>query len=88
MFSFGQTDLSNNKKLKGLYAQAKTSASAEFENDRAKLTSSAIAGFANPVANVAQFGLHPGMKVADFGAGSGHYVFAMANIQLPQFVVS
>lgn len=34
--------------------------------------------FSNPRANVGEFGLIPGMKVADFGAGSGEYTLAMA----------
>ena len=35
-------------------------------------------GFANPVQNVAQFGIEDGMKVVDLGSGAGHYVLAMA----------
>lgn len=35
-------------------------------------------GFAHPARNVAAFGVEPGMKVADFGSGSGAYVLAMA----------
>lgn len=34
--------------------------------------------FAHPVRNVGAFGLGAGMKVADFGSGSGAYVLAMA----------
>ena len=34
--------------------------------------------FAHPVRNVAALGIQPGMKVADFGSGSGAYVLAMA----------
>lgn len=34
--------------------------------------------FAHPRRNVAALGIQPGMKVADFGAGSGAYVFAIA----------
>lgn len=34
--------------------------------------------FANPQQNVEKFELNPGMKIADFGSGSGHYVFAAA----------
>ena len=34
--------------------------------------------FADPEENVAQLGLEPGMTVADFGAGSGAYVLAIA----------
>lgn len=36
------------------------------------------AGFAHPERNVGALGLQPGMQVADFGSGSGAYVFAMA----------
>lgn len=36
--------------------------------------------FSNPRANVAEFGLTPGMTVADFGAGSGAYAIEMARI--------
>lgn len=36
--------------------------------------------FANPRANVAEFGLIPGMKVADFGAGVGEYALEMARV--------
>lgn len=35
-------------------------------------------GFAHPVRNVAALGVQPGMKIADFGAGSGAYVLAIA----------
>lgn len=37
-------------------------------------------GFAHPIKNVAALGIEPGMKVADFGAGSGAYVFALAEV--------
>jgi FkbM family methyltransferase len=36
--------------------------------------------FSNPQANVAEFGLIPGMKVADFGAGVGEYALQMARV--------
>src|SRR5262245_52316147 len=36
------------------------------------------AGFAHPPRNVAALGVMPGMKVADFGSGSGAYVLAIA----------
>lgn len=36
--------------------------------------------FADPTANVLQMGLRDGMKVADLGAGTGHYALAAANI--------
>lgn len=36
------------------------------------------AGFAHPPRNVAALGIQPGMKVADFGSGSGAYVLAIA----------
>ncbi|MDR3571563.1 MAG: methyltransferase domain-containing protein [Candidatus Pacebacteria bacterium] len=35
-------------------------------------------GFAHPVRNSLHFELQPGMQVADFGAGSGHYVWPIA----------
>ncbi len=35
-------------------------------------------GFAHPSRNVSVLGIEPGMKVADFGAGSGAYVLAIA----------
>lgn len=34
--------------------------------------------FANPVENAKRFGLREGMRVADFGSGSGHYALAMS----------
>jgi len=34
--------------------------------------------FSNPERNVEQFDIHPGMSVADFGAGSGFYTIASA----------
>jgi ubiquinone/menaquinone biosynthesis C-methylase UbiE len=39
-------------------------------------------GFAHPPRNVAALGIEPGMKVADFGAGSGAYVRAIAEALL------
>ncbi len=39
--------------------------------------------FAEPKHNVLQMGLHEGMKVGDFGAGSGHYALAAAIIVGP-----
>lgn len=36
------------------------------------------AGFADPAKNITAFGIEPGMKVADFGAGSGAYTLALA----------
>ncbi len=38
------------------------------------------AHFSDPRENVLQLGLHEGMKVGDFGAGSGHYARAAAAI--------
>ena len=35
-------------------------------------------GFANPQANVAHMHIMPGMTVADFGSGSGAYIFPIA----------
>lgn len=40
--------------------------------------SHAHAGFAHPARNVAALGVQPGMKIADFGSGSGAYVLAIA----------
>lgn len=36
--------------------------------------------FNDPTANILQMGLREGMKVADLGAGSGHYAVAAGNI--------
>lgn len=38
------------------------------------------AHFSSPHENVLQLGLHEGMKVGDFGAGSGHYARAAAAV--------
>ncbi|MCI0597846.1 class I SAM-dependent methyltransferase [Candidatus Parcubacteria bacterium] len=38
------------------------------------------ASVAEPLSNILQMGLHEGMRVADLGAGSGHYTFAAANV--------
>jgi ubiquinone/menaquinone biosynthesis C-methylase UbiE len=38
----------------------------------------AHARFAHPVRNVASLGIAPGMKIADFGSGSGAYTLAIA----------
>lgn len=35
-------------------------------------------GFAHPPRNVLHFDIEPGMSVADFGAGSGHYVWPIS----------
>lgn len=37
-----------------------------------------LMNFADPKTNVLQLGLREGMKIADLGAGSGHYTFAAA----------
>jgi ubiquinone/menaquinone biosynthesis C-methylase UbiE len=42
------------------------------------MASARSAHFAHPTRNTTLFGVEPGMQVADFGAGSGHYVFAIA----------
>jgi ubiquinone/menaquinone biosynthesis C-methylase UbiE len=39
-----------------------------------------VTGFAHPHRNVERFGIEPGMRVADFGAGSGAYVLAIAEV--------
>ncbi|MFZ1074895.1 MAG: methyltransferase domain-containing protein [Minisyncoccia bacterium] len=41
------------------------------------------ASFSNPQENVLQLGLREGMKVGDFGAGTGHYARAAAGIVGP-----
>lgn len=38
------------------------------------------ASFSDPRENVLQLGLHEGMRVGDFGAGSGHYARALAGV--------
>jgi len=43
-----------------------------------RMTALDTATFAHPKRNVLEFGVQPGMKVADFGAGSGAYVLALA----------
>lgn len=45
---------------------------------RKTVSSAATSGFAHPHRNVAALGVEPGMKIADFGAGSGAYVLAIA----------
>lgn len=42
------------------------------------MTAYSTGDFAHPPRNVAVLGVEPGMKIADFGAGSGAYVLAMA----------
>lgn len=39
-------------------------------------------GFAHPARNINALGIEPGMKIADFGAGSGAYVLAIAKALL------
>lgn len=39
--------------------------------------------FADPISNVQQFGLLPGMHIADLGSGSGAYTFAAAKLVAP-----
>lgn len=48
---------------------------------------SALSGFAHPARNVAVFGVEPGMKIADFGAGSGAYALLLAKALLGSGVV-
>lgn len=48
-----------------------------MQNVRTHSTSS-VSGFAHPNRNVAAFGVQSGMRVADFGAGSGAYVLGIA----------
>lgn len=42
------------------------------------MTSASTAHFAHPGRNTDLFGVEPGMTVADFGSGSGHYALAIA----------
>ena len=42
------------------------------------MTAHSTAGFAQPHQNVAALGVEPAMHIADFGAGSGAYVLAIA----------
>lgn len=42
-----------------------------------RMTALNTAGFAHPPRNVDALGVGPGMVVADFGAGSGHYALAI-----------
>lgn len=39
--------------------------------------------FTSPEKNVSEFGFLPGQSVADFGAGSGHYVLALSRLLGP-----
>ncbi len=45
-------------------------------------------GFINPEGIVESFELKPGMKVADFGSGSGHFTILMAKKVAPSGVVT
>jgi ubiquinone/menaquinone biosynthesis C-methylase UbiE len=42
------------------------------------MTALKTAGFAHPERNIAALGIRPGMRIADFGAGSGAYVLGIA----------
>jgi len=66
-------DLSN---MSGV-AQPKSTGSMD-EHARAEQQREMTGSFANPSRNVAQMGIVVGMQVADFGAGSGAYVLALA----------
>lgn len=60
-------------------AQPKSSAQTDdIARKRAQDGIASTAGFANPVENILAIGLQQGMKVADFGAGSGAYTLAAA----------
>jgi SAM-dependent methyltransferase len=66
-------------------APAKTTQEVDLSQSRARLWGTALTegksgSFANPVANVAAMHIDPGMKVADFGAGSGAYVLAVSAV--------
>jgi ubiquinone/menaquinone biosynthesis C-methylase UbiE len=41
-------------------------------------------GFSHPQKNILQMGLSEGMKVGDFGTGTGHYAIALAGILGPE----
>ena len=43
------------------------------------MTAYDTAGFAHPATNVAHFDITPGMNAADFGAGSGAYIWPLAS---------
>lgn len=66
-------------------APAKTTQEMELTQSRARMWGEVVndgkgvnSSFANPVANIAAMHIEPGMKVVDFGAGSGAYVLAAA----------
>lgn len=65
-------------------APAKTTQETDLNQSRARLWGTALTegkatgAFANPTANVEAMHIDQGMKVADFGAGSGAYVLAAA----------
>ncbi len=60
-------------------AQPKTSVQTDdIARKRAQDDVASMAGFANPVENILAIGLQGGMKIADFGAGSGAYTLAAA----------
>ncbi len=68
-------------------APAKTSQEVDLNQSRARLWGEAMGegkgtsgAFANPSANIAAMHIDPGMKVADFGSGSGAYVLATARV--------
>ena len=67
-------DLSN---MPGV-AQPKSSGAMD-EHSRAEQSREMASGFANPERNISQIGIVSGMKVADFGAGSGAYTLALAH---------
>jgi ubiquinone/menaquinone biosynthesis C-methylase UbiE len=43
-----------------------------------------VMNFSDPKSNVLQMGLKDGMKVGDFGVGSGHYAIAVAGVIGPE----
>jgi ubiquinone/menaquinone biosynthesis C-methylase UbiE len=49
-----------------------------MQNTALRHTPIDTAGFAHPASNVRLLGIEPGMSVADFGAGSGAYIFPIA----------
>ena len=60
-------------------AKAKSSGAMD-EHARQEQSGEVTAEFANPNKNAAQMGVTPGMKIADFGAGSGAYTLALASL--------
>jgi len=73
LFVMEMRDLSN---MSGV-AQPKSSGAMD-EHARAMQQRELTGGFSNPARNVAQMNIDTGMRIADFGAGSGAYALALA----------